>query len=439
MTSDREAPVAIVGGGASGTILAAQLARRGIASVLIDGSGRAGVGVAYSTTEPAHLLNVRAEGMSAWADDPGHFATRFEAEGGDSRGFAERRLFGRYLRDILDDAIGNAHTEVEQATAVGARRDGNAWSVELDDGRTLAARGLVLATGNQEPEPLRVFDGAGDRVINNPWTAQAAVRDLAQSGGGSVLLIGTGLTMVDLVLSLDAQGYQGWIVALSRRGQIPRGHADFEPASVQLDEVPSGLRALWRWLRQRSARVGWRAAVDSLRPHSHALWQGLSIADQQRFMRHVRPWWDVHRHRIAPQVADTVHRMIADGQLEVVAGRIIGASPADDGVEVEIRRRGKASGSTERFDFVINCTGPLHSIARSRDPLLRTLLDHGEARPDHLGIGLEVDEHSRVAGGEHLWALGPLTKGRYWEIIAVPDIRGQAALIAEDISRELDA
>jgi uncharacterized NAD(P)/FAD-binding protein YdhS len=440
MKSDGRLPVAIVGGGFSGSILAASLARRGIGSVLIDGSGRAGVGVAYSTTEPAHLLNVRAEGMSPWADDPGHFAQRFEAEGGDRRGFAERRLFGRYLREILDHAVGTGHTEVERATALGARREGGVWQVELDDGRSLRAAALVLAIGNQEPEPLKAFAGAGDRFVNNPWTspAQAAVRELAQSGG-SALLIGTGLTMVDLVLSLDAQGHQGRIVALSRRGQIPRGHADFEPAPVKLDEVPNDLGGLWRWLRQRSARVGWRAAIDGLRPHSHALWQGLSLTDQRRFMRHARPWWDVHRHRIAPQVADTVHRMIAEGRLEIVAGRILRATATDNGIDVEIRRRGKASGSTERFDYVFNCTGPLHSIARTKGPLLRSLLDHGAARADQLGIGLEVDEHSRVAGGECVWALGPLTKGRYWEIIAVPDIREQAAMVAEDISRELDA
>jgi uncharacterized NAD(P)/FAD-binding protein YdhS len=115
------------------------------------------------------------------------------------------------------------------------------------------------------------------------------------------------------------------------------------------------------------------------------------------------------------------------------------ATATDNGIDVEIRRRGKASGSTERFDYVFNCTGPLHSIARTKGPLLRSLLDHGAARADQLGIGLEVDEHSRVAGGECVWALGPLTKGRYWEIIAVPDIREQAAMVAEDISRELDA
>ena len=156
-------------------------------------------------------------------------------------------------------------------------------------------------------------------------------------------------------------------------------------------------------------------------------------------MRHARPWWDVHRHRIAPQVADTVHRMISDGRLEVVAGRIVGAANAETGIDVEIRRRGRAQSSTERFDYVFNCTGPLGSVSRTRDPLLRGLLDAGAARPDHLGIGLDVDAHSRVLGGEHLWALGPLTKGLYWEIIAVPDIREQAAAVAEDIARELDS
>jgi uncharacterized NAD(P)/FAD-binding protein YdhS len=441
MKSDGRLPVAIVGGGFSGTILAANLARRGVSSILIDGSGRAGHGVAYATTELVHVLNVRAEGMSAWADDPGHFAQVFEAEGGDRRGFAERRLFGRYVRAILEHFIGAGQIKVDHSTAMGARRESKAWIVEFDDGRTLSAAALVLALGNQEPEPLKIFAGSSDRVINNPWTgpAKAAVGELAQTGG-SALLIGTGLTMIDLALSLDAACYRGRIVALSRRGQIPRAHADFKAAPVGLDEVPAGnLRELWRWLRQRSARTGWRAAIDSLRPHSHALWQGLSISDQRRFMRHVRPWWDVHRHRIAPQVADTIHRMIAEGRLKVIAGSVTAASAVNGGIDVEIRRRGKSEGSTDRFDYVFNCTGPLHAVARTKDPLLRSLLDSDAVRPDQLGIGLEVDEHSRVAGADRLWALGALTKGRYWEIIAVPDIREQAAAVAEDIARELKA
>ena len=437
MTSDR-VPVAIIGGGFSGTILAAQLARRGIASALIDGSGRAGKGVAYSTTEPAHLLNVRAEGMSAWAGQPDDFARRFENEGGDRRGFAQRRLFARYLGDILAEATANG-AEVFEAAASKAARTGDGWRITLDDGGELDAGALVLAIGNQEPESLSAFTGAGERYLRNPWGAEAraAVKDLAETGGAA-LLIGTGLTMVDLVLSLDAAGHRGRIVALSRRGLIPRSHADFEPAPVEQVDIPSrNLRALWRWLRRRGAEVGWRAAVDSLRPYSQSLWQGFSDDEQRRFMRHARPWWDVHRHRIAPEVGGTVARMIAEGRLEIVAGRIVTAQAVDDALEVEYRKRRASSLKSERFAYAFNCTGPLHSMARTKDPLLRSLLDAGQVRPDHLGIGLEVDERSRLMGSEGLWALGPLTKGRFWEIIAVPDIREQAAAVADDIAREI--
>jgi uncharacterized NAD(P)/FAD-binding protein YdhS len=191
-----------------------------------------------------------------------------------------------------------------------------------------------------------------------------------------------------------------------------------------------------RWLRRRSAEVGWRAAIDSLRPHSHSLWQSLPVDEQRRFLRHARPWWDVHRHRIAPEVAATVARLVGEGRLEIVAGRIESARERDDGIFVEYRRRGWPNVDAREFAYAFNCTGPLHSIDRSKDPLLRSLLDAGQVRPDALGIGLQVGENARA--GERLWALGPLTKGRYWEIIAVPDIREQAAAVAEDIARELD-
>jgi len=194
---------------------------------------------------------------------------------------------------------------------------------------------------------------------------------------------------------------------------------------------------MFRWLRKRGAEVGWRAAVDSLRPHSHPLWQNLTGDEQRRFLRHARPWWDVHRHRIAPEVAAIVARAVAEGRLEIVAGRILAARDTASGIEVDYRRRGASELRTETFGFAFNCTGPLHSIARSKDPLLRSLLDAGHVRPDHLGIGLEIDGTCRA--GEHLWAMGPLTKGRYWEIIAVPDIREQAAAVAESIERELHA
>jgi uncharacterized NAD(P)/FAD-binding protein YdhS len=437
----RQAPVAIVGGGFSGTMLAAQLARRGIASLLIEGGGRAGLGTAFSTGEPAHLLNVRAEAMSAWPDRPDDFARHSD----DPKGFAERRQFGRYLRSILDQAISSGKVEPVASRAVAAVHDASGWEIALEDGGTVSAETLALAIGNQPPEPLGEALAAERRFIDNPWgeQAEAAVRE-ASASGGDVLLVGTGLTMVDAVLSLSAAGHDGRIAAVSRRGQIPRAHATFTPAPVDESELPrSGVLHLWRWLRRRSGEVGWRAAVDSLRPHSHALWQGLDAEHQRRFLRHARPWWDVHRHRIAPEVARQIHDLVAEGRLEIFAGRIGEMRQVDGGLEVEIRRRGRVrpdpiAAGERKFAFVFNCTGPLGAIERTSDPLLRGLLDQGWVRPDHLGIGIEVDAESRAAGAERLWALGPLTKGRYWEIVAVPDIREQAAAVAEDIARELE-
>jgi uncharacterized NAD(P)/FAD-binding protein YdhS len=296
---------------------------------------------------------------------------------------------------------------------------------------------LALAIGNQEPDELAVFSNAGSRFIGDPWgpRARAAVETLAQEGGDA-LVVGTGLTMVDLALSLDAAGHRGRIFAVSRRGLAPRAHAEFEPAPVDADELPRGnLRRLGNWLRRRSAQVGWRAAVDSLRPHTQQLWQELDVEQQRRFLRHGRAWWDVHRSRIAPAVASRITAFIAEGRLEVIAGRVVSAASMASSLDIEIRRRGAEATQRFGFAYAFNCTGPLHSIAHSNDPLLRHLLDRATVRPDPLGIGLDVDQRSRA--GERLWALGPLTRGCYWEIIAIPDIREQAAVVADDIEKEL--
>lgn len=438
-SSLRPRPVAIVGGGYSGTVVAARLAREGISAFLIDGSGRMGLGHAYSTTEPTHLLNVRAERMSAFAEQPDHFADRFAEAGGDRRGFAQRAFYGLYLRSILEEAIGSGCTVALEANAVAACRGPDGWHIALSDGRNVQAGTLVLALGNQAPETLPAFAGVGPRFIADPWgaaprdaVARVATDDLP------VLLIGTGLTMVDAVLSLDAAGHSGRIVAVSRRGQLPLAHADFRPAPVALEDLPVGrLTEMWRWLRRRSGEVGWQAAVDSLRHHSQDIWQSWDTADQRRFLRHARPWWDVRRHRIAPEVAAVIERRIASRGLEIVAGRIGAVEPAGPELKVEIKPRGSGATRTETFALAINCTGPLHAITRTRNPLLRDLLDQGLVKADALGIGIAMGENARVAGADDLFAVGPLTKGRYWEITAVPDIREQAAAIADTIVERL--
>ena len=434
MRSDQTADVVVVGGGFSGTMAAAQLIARGLSVVLVEGGGRAGLGTAYSTREAVHLLNVPAVKMSAWPDRPDDFV----AAGHDAATFAPRREFGAYLRRILDQAVADGLALID-AQAVSAVREGG-WRVAMADGSSVSARALVLAQGNQPPAPFRAGDGMDPALfVNNPWGAGArdAIERVAASGG-DVLILGTGLTMVDMVLSLAAAGHQGRIVVLSRRGQVPRAHAPHEPAPVGFDEVPQGnVLALWRWLRKRGAAVGWRGAVDALRPHAQALWRGLNDAEQGRFLRHARPYWDVHRHRIAPQVAEQLRAMIGEGRLEVVAGRIGAVQGTDGGLTVEITRRGRPSANAKAHSFsaVFNCTGPLGAMARTRDPLLRQMIDEGLVSIDRLGMGLAVDQASRAAPG--VWALGPLTKGEFWEIVAVPDIRGQAAEVADEIAREL--
>jgi uncharacterized NAD(P)/FAD-binding protein YdhS len=440
MKSDSAADVIIIGGGFSGTMLAAQLAQRGLGSVIVEARGRAGRGTAFSTPEEVHLLNVPASKMSAWADQPGHFAEAVSADGYDPTDFVPRRRFGAYLTAILNDALASGQASLVQGEAASAQPEAGGWLVSMADGSNLRGRALALAQGNQPPDPLRAAAGISSSLfVNDPWSdeGRAAVSRVAGSGG-DVLIVGTGLTMVDVVLSLDSAGHQGRIVALSRRGLTPPAHAPFDPATVEANDIPHGsVTELWRCLGKRGSQLGWRAAIDSLRPHSQALWRSLGDREQRRFLRHARPWWDVHRHRIAPEVAAVLKRLIGEGRLEIVAGRIVSMREGNRELVAGIKRRGTSEAGERHFALGVNCTGPLGALERSEDGVLRNLFDTGLARADALGIGLDIDERSRVAGAERLWAMGPLTKGALWEIVAVPDIRGQAADVARDISEEL--
>ena len=438
MRSDGPA-VVIIGGGYSGTMVAAELARRGVSSVMVDGSGREGRGTAYATPEPAHLLNVIAAKMGAWADKPEDFADEVSREY-EPHDYVPRRRYGEYLSRILHEARSSGLVSLVSSDARSAERTLDGWSVSLGDGSRVSGQALVLAQGNQAPQAPPLARGLPSELfVNDPWSEAGRKAIMKAAGsGGDVLLIGTGLTMIDVVLSLDEARLRGRITALSRRGLVPRTHAEHGVAPVTLEEVPLGsLKRLWHWLLNRGAAVGWRAAVDSLRPHSHAIWQSLNVAEQRRFLRHVRPWWDVHRHRIAPEVSGRIKRLVQLGQLEIVAGRVADMWPGNQQLGVAIKGRGKAEAVEHQFALVVNCTGPLGSISASGDPLLDSLFEQGLARPDALDLGLEVDEFSRIAGSDRAWAVGPLCKGKFWEITAVPDIRGQVAQVAYDIAEEL--
>jgi uncharacterized NAD(P)/FAD-binding protein YdhS len=417
--------IAIVGAGYSGTMAAVEAARAmpGAEVTLVEKRGRFAAGAAYSTQSASHLLNVRARGMSAFADDPDHFVRWAEAEGlGGPDTFVPRRAYRRYLEGVLAGAAVTRVTGEAAAAADGA--------LALADGRRLAFDALILAGGNYGGRlPARLDVPA----VDDPWSAEglAAIAGLARQEK-DLLLVGTGLTMVDVALSLVDAGFEGRMVAVSRRGLLPRAHE--EPASPPFAMAsPARLGALVRSVR--GAEGPWRAAVDSLRPHTQALWRGLSLAEKKRFLRHLRPWWDVHRHRIAPPVARRIAALVEAGRLAVLAGRIRGGT----GGAVTVAVRG---GGERGFEVAaaVNCTGPEGAIARVEDPLVRQLLASGLARPDALGIGFDVDAENRLVGADGepsrgLYAVGPLTRGALWEIVAVPDIRGQV----RDLARTLAA
>ena len=414
--------VAIVGAGYSGTVAAVEIARAaaGAEIFLVEKSGRFAAGAAYGTASPGHLLNVRACNMSALAGEPDHFSAWAAGLGFGPDDYVPRRDYQRYLADLLDGAAGVTRVTGEAA----ALADG---ALVLESGERIGCDSAVLAGGNY---PSRLPAAFGPLAIDDPWSGdgRAAVARAA-AGGGELLLVGTGLTMVDMAISLEEAGFAGRVMAVSRRGLVPRPHVS-PPVPPLEREPPARLRALVREVRARSP---WRGSVDGLRPHSVDLWQGLSEAEQERFLRHLRPWWDVHRHRIAPEVAARIERQRDSGRLEVAAGRIVRV----EGDSVTIARRGGGGELRRRFAAAINCTGPQGDIGRVEDPLIRQLIASGRARPDRLGLGLEVDRESRVAGSgpsPALYAIGPLSKGAFWEIVAVPDIRGQAAAVAKAVA-----
>jgi uncharacterized NAD(P)/FAD-binding protein YdhS len=415
--------VAVVGGGYSGTMAAVEIARAlpGADVCLIEKRDRFAAGAAYSTSSPSHLLNVRARSMSAFAEDPDHFTRWLQSEGlGGWDTFARRRDYHRYLAAILDGAA--VRRVAGEAVAI------RGSELALASGEAIAFDALVLAGGNY---PGRLPARLAIKTIDDPWSAAGleAIALLARQEG-EVLLAGTGLTMIDVALTLDDAGFGGRMLAVSRRGLVPRPQ-EGSPDAPLAGEPPPRLMDLVRHVR---AGRPWRAAVDSLRPHSAALWQGFGESEKRRFLRHLRPWWDVHRHRIAPAVARRIEALRASGRLEVAAGRI----GAGSGEETIVALRG---GGTLRRRFVaaVNCTGPEGNIARVEDPLVRQAIASGRARPDRLGLGLEVDGESRLidadgAASPCLFAVGPLSKGAFWEIVAVPDIRHQLLGVARTLA-----
>ena len=451
--------VAIVGAGFSGTLVALHLLRRApewARVTLIERSAQFGRGQAYASGNPGHLLNVPAGRMSAFGDRPDDFIAWLQArhEGGlppTASTFVPRREFGSYVRHLLNEELKRPELgdrlELVRGDVSDIDNEAPALRLTLDRDRVIQADVAVLALGNFPPEPPHVpgctgfFDSPFYRA--DPW-APEALAGLDPADG--VLLIGTGLTTMDAVITLLDAGHTGPIHAVSRRGLLPHGHGGTPAARpAEPRPYPTRITALARSLRRQSAESEaasgtWHGVVDGLRPFTTDVWQAMALPDKQRFLRHMRPWWDVHRHRLPPTVAARIAAARALGQLRIDAGRFRAFHVDGDAVDVTYRKRGPEERSERiRVRRVVNCAGPGADYDRIAHPLARALLRRGTVRPDPLRLGLDVTGACALLdrdGGvsRRLFAVGPVTKGQFWEMTAVPDIRRQCEVLAAHLA-----
>ncbi|GIF03400.1 FAD/NAD(P)-binding protein [Actinoplanes siamensis] len=420
--SDRT--VAIVGGGATGALLARALIRRTDRDVvLIAPDLSPGRGVAYGAAQPWHILNARAGSMSICPDDPMHLVRWARAHGYDVEGtdFLPRAVYGDYLADQFAETVatstGRLRHHVATATALHTGPDGY---VVLTDAGPVHAGHVVLAVGNPEQQRLPGISDAAyasPYLVTDPWSEHPA-----PPAGEPVLLLGTGLTAVDVALSLTEAGHRGPIEALSRRGLPPLAHPQLPPSSAHPDLILDGGLTLRRLLRRVrgaiAAGADWVAVVDTLRHQADRLWADLGDCDRQRFLRHVVRFWDVHRHRMAPPIAARIEALRAQGTLSFSAGRLRSIAPDPrGGFEVGVEGR-----EPRHYGAVICCTGP-GALPGSADPFLAGLFRDGTVRPGPYGLGVDTDADGRIRPG--LWLAGPLRRGHSWETTAVPEIRAQ--------------
>lgn len=445
--------IAIIGGGASGALTAAQIGRQATVPcrvVLFDPSDHLGQGLAYGTRNLVHLLNVPAGKISAFPDQPDHFLEWLNRAGnvatllreapiapGD---FVPRAIYGCYLASVVEEVFSNpaclATLDVRSSRVLDFIPTQSGGTIVTSDGDTEDVVHAVLALGNlppRDPLPGRHPFFRSPRYVPLVWkpgAMSAAIDD-------DVLLIGTGLTAVDVILALEAAGHRGKYLVTSRGGRWPQPHAPGKPHEDFLANrvPPKTTRDLVRVVRERIAAAGpanWRGVLDSLRPHSQSLWQNLSLPERRRFLRHVRPYWESHRHRMPPGAWRTLEHLRERGRLRLIPGRLRDFTEEDNGVHVKLAPRNPVDPQDLRVQRVFNCIGPESNFRQHfNDPLLINLLARGVLHPDPLLLGLEATDQLEPIGAagrsfEQISLIGPPLRGMLWETTAIPEIRLQA-------------
>ncbi len=463
--SDPRRTIVVVGAGYSGALTAVNLLRAAadpaVSIVLIERRSRFGRGLAYQTWDDNLLLNVPAGNMSALPDEPGHFVDYLHGvdPAFNAGSFVSRRIYGDYLEHCLAGAEQASNSLLRKLSgdvssvrrgASGRGASGRGFVVSLASGQTIAADRVVLAPGHFPPsDPPPESDFFASRAyVANPWDFDALDHTDASR---PVAILGAGHTAVDVLFRLTSHNDARKIYLISRRGLVNTGHrfAPKPPAPGAFPEylrgIPATIRAHVRAVRQeaeRRAAAGkdWRDVINALRPHTAAIWQRLPVNERRKFLARIVPFWDIHRHRLAPAAFFRLEKMMKSGQVENVAGRVQCFEQHGAETIVELRERGGAKLRRLRVGAVVNCTGPNYDIAAIKLPLIAQLRDEGLISQDPLKLGLQIDVDYQVidrggASVDGLFYIGPMLKASFWEAVAIPELRVHAANIAKSILR----
>ncbi len=459
--------VAIVGGGLTGAALALYLRtgwqqdQKALDVVVYEPRAEIGRGLAYDTADGAHRVNVPVGKMSLDPEDEQAFERWFHATGEDladpealaedGRYYPRREAFGRYVHSELLPWLDAGRIRHVRQRVEGVGFESGHYVLGLEDGSQQRADILVVATSHPPPSPPTAFSVlAGDgRFVADP------TRPNALSGIGSddrVLVVGAGLTAADVIASLDAAGHRGPVTAFSRRGLRSRGHA-LHPLEARGDFVSNPARTVRELVRRvrhevRAAAelgIGWQAVFDALRAQGGQIWRALPAEERRRLVRHLRPFWDVHRFRIAPQVKAITDRLLDEGRLRFLAASLDRVDYEGPQAPISVRLRPRRGGPPDEavYDAIIVTTGPAHGSILSRQPYLQDLNGLGLLHADDTGLGLACGENARAldlwgAPVPGLYIAGPLARGTFGELMGLPQVTEQAGLVASEIRRELE-
>lgn len=446
--------IAIIGGGFSGTLTAIELLKKSkqVAVKLINCDQPLTKGVAFSTTDTEHLLNVPAGRMSAFEDEPDHFINwikdqkEFVAYVKKSMQgeFLPRFIYGQYLTALFQPYLSNDQLEIIKLKATGIKKNKDNFTLTFNDNSSLDADSIVLAMGNFAPAPPKINNPtfySSSSYYNNPWN-QSYLENCNLSK--NILLIGTGLTMVDCILSLKRIGFAGHIYITSPRGYTPVSHAKTVPYPDYYQELENtSLADIFKTVRKHikiaeTKDISWHSVTDALRPHVQKLWIGFSQKEKQQFISHIRHIWGVARHRLPQYTFKELQKLKEKGQLEIIGGRIKTIDEKDDDITVTIQLRKNKSTKELHVSRTVNCTGPQINYPELNDELVRSLLSSGLIAPSPLKMGIRALSNGSVLKNEeeisaNMYAIGSLLRGVLWETTAVPELREQAENIAKQI------